>query len=340
LYHFGVIVPAFNAEDTLEDCLRAIMSAGFGCEQILVVDDASTDGTAAIADRMMVRRVTNDENLGPAEARNRGARLTNADVLFFVDADVVLQGEVRTKLERHFVNPGRTAVIGSYDDRPAGGSVVSDYRNLLHHHVHQHAAGPSQTFWTGIGAVRREAFLGAGGFKREWENIEDVEFGLRLTEQGGSILLDPQIQGTHRKVWTPASMFKVDLSGRAVPFTRLIMAGRLKPGALNTATRHKAAAMGVGLVLCSVLAGFAHASAWGAIVVGLALFLAAALDLLSALWRKRGGWFAVRAVPFHFLHYCAALLGYAQARLQAILAGLGDWFLQNPAAEMKSKPSR
>ena len=208
LSEIAVIVPAHQAEKTLDACLTGILGAGFTAAAITVVDDGSCDGTERIARSHDVRVLTNPEPLRPARARNRGVEVVEADLLFFVDADVVLAPGARTRLEAHFADPGLTAVIGSYDDRPASGSVVSDYRNLLHHWVHQTNPGSSETFWTGIGAVRRQAFLEAGGLDRAWENIEDVEFGLRLTQAGGRILLDPDLQGTHLKVWTPSSMVR------------------------------------------------------------------------------------------------------------------------------------
>ena len=53
--------------------------------------------------------------------------------------------------------PGIAAVFGSYDDEPGAPNLVSQYRNLLHHFVHQTGRTEASTFWTGCGAVRRDA---------------------------------------------------------------------------------------------------------------------------------------------------------------------------------------
>ena len=74
-------------------------------------------------------------------------------------------------------DPGLTAVFGSYDDAPPGGTVAA-FRNLLHHHVHHRGAGPASTFWSGLGAIRRDAFLAVGGFDGErfpHPSVEDVD---------------------------------------------------------------------------------------------------------------------------------------------------------------------
>ena len=309
-----VVVPAHQAEATLDACLSGILGSGFAPRDVTVIDDGSRDATARIARARGVRVIVNPDPLRPARARNRGAQAVRAEVLLFVDADVVLRPGARGRLAAHFADPDLTAVIGSYDDRPAAGTVVSDYRNLLHHWVHQNAGGPSATFWTGIGAVRRKAFLAAGGLLPEWEDIEDVEFGLRLTARGGRIRLDPHLQGTHLKVWTPRSMVRTDVHGRAVPWTRLLRSGRAGVGRLNTTLGHRAAAAGVAAMGLGALAALAWTPALWLALAGAAAFLGASLPFLRALRALRGTWFALRAIPWHALHYAAALVGYARVR--------------------------
>ncbi|MEM9797432.1 MAG: glycosyltransferase [Pseudomonadota bacterium] len=311
-----VIVPAHQAEETLSACLEGVKVAGFDLSDVILVDDGSRDRTAAIAHEYGVRVISNAEALRPAKARNRGVEEAEADILLFVDADVVLRAGIRDRLLHHFADPGVTAVIGSYDDQPGGGTVVSDYRNLLHHYTHQVSPGESETFWTGLGAVRRQAFLDAGGFRSEWENIEDVEFGLRLREGGGRILLDPSLQGRHLKVWTPGSMFRTDLHGRAVPWTRLLRLGRARTGKLNTSLSNRVAAFGVALAALGLLLLPFLGLGGLLLLLGAALFLGASWPFLSHLWRIRGPGFALRAVPYHALHYVAALAGYARVRLE------------------------
>ena len=118
------------------------------------------------------------------------------------------------RIRRAFTaDPGLAALFGSYDDSPEAEGVVSVFRNLLHHHVHQSAAGPATTFWGGIGAVRRDAFERVGGFDQERfaePSVEDIELGMRLTAAGAHILLDPDVQGKHLKRWTLPQMIHTD----------------------------------------------------------------------------------------------------------------------------------
>ena len=106
----------------------------------------------------------------------------------FVDADVAVHPDAFTRLRAAFAaDRDLVAVYGSYDDSPADRATVSAFRNLLHHHVHQSGAGPAETFWTGLGAVRRSHFLAVGGFdeaRYPHPSIEDIDFGHRLAPTG------------------------------------------------------------------------------------------------------------------------------------------------------------
>ncbi|WP_375259532.1 glycosyltransferase [Citreimonas sp.] len=312
---FAVIVPAHQAQDTLPACLSALMAAGFPAEAILVVDDGSRDATGAVATRAGVRVIRNDSPERPARARNRGVAACTSEIVLFVDADVVVHADIRSRIARHFADPALTAVIGSYDSAPPAPAAVSRYRNLLHHHVHQRAAGEIGTFWTGLGAVRRAAFLEAGGLDPAWEDIEDVEFGLRLVARGGRIVLDPQMQGAHLKAWTYRSMWRTDVQGRAVPWTRLLALGRLDPAAMNAGPAHRASAAMVALAAVALLA-LAVTSLAGWVLVGaLGAFLVLNRRFFALLWRVGGARLLAAGIPAHAVHYAAALVGYAKVRL-------------------------
>jgi GT2 family glycosyltransferase len=311
-----VVVPAYNASSTLERCLLALFRAEFGRSEVVVVDDGSTDGTAEVARRLGVGLVRHDTPQRPAEARNAGARAADAPLIAFVDADVAVHGDVRDRiLDRFAAEPDLEALFGSYDTAPPAPAVVSRYRNLLHHFVHRRAAAEAETFWTGLGAVRRTRFEALGGFDPAWDYLEDVEFGLRLRAQGGRIRLDPDIQGTHLKAWTLRSMMRTDLWGRAVPWTRLLRSRSARTGSLNTAREHQAAAGAVALMAASVLAAPAWPPAAFGALGGAALFWAANARFFAFLARVGGPVFALRAAPYHAAHYAAALAGYLWVRI-------------------------
>jgi len=188
--------------------------------------------------------VTSPREANPAEARNIGARQATGDLLLFVDADVEVHASapqrVRDAFER---NTALDALFGSYDDTPASKGMVSEFRNLLHHHVHQESPGEATTFWTGLGAVRRTAFERVGGFDASLEWLEDIDLGMRLADEGGRIELDPSIQGTHLKHWSFTGMVKTDFVGRGVPWVELVLRHGGSSSVLNLGWRHRVSAL-------------------------------------------------------------------------------------------------
>lgn len=88
-----VVIPAFNAEAYLGEALASICEQTLRDVEVIVVDDGSTDGTVAVAERFGGRidvRVVRQANAGPAAARNNGIRLARAAYCAFLDADDVM----------------------------------------------------------------------------------------------------------------------------------------------------------------------------------------------------------------------------------------------------------
>ncbi|HET6829823.1 MAG TPA: glycosyltransferase [Solirubrobacterales bacterium] len=265
-------------------------------------------------DELIVQR--EPERGGPALARNLGAERASGEVLVFVDADVVVAPDAIARIRSAFTGPrAADAVFGAYDANPADPGVVSRYRNLLHHHVHASSAGPADTFWAGLGAVRRDRFAAVGGFdalRFRSPSVEDVELGMRLRESGAAILLDPAIRGRHLKRWTLRSMLSTDHSRRARPWARLLLeAGTGAPRSLNlTLDRRLSAAFSV---LCV-----------GALTVRRPLAAAAALaavaglnrGLLRLLARRGGPGLAAAGLVLQIAHELSAVTAVPAALIQ------------------------
>ncbi len=234
----SVVVPVYRSANTLRECLQAISASSLDARmrELIVVDDGSRDDSGKVADAFadLVLHV-DDGPRGPAYARNLGATRARGDVLVFVDADVVVSHTALTQFDELFTHDGElTAAFGAYDTQPRDPGLVSQYRNLLHHYVHTQHAGPAATFWSGLGAVRRQAFLDAGGFDANRfprPLCEDIELGYRLTDRGHRIRLVPEVQGTHLKRWTLGGMLRTDLTARAIPWMHLLLERRGMPAA-------------------------------------------------------------------------------------------------------------
>lgn len=301
MIRLSVVVPATDSPLTLERCTAAIVAAHDPPDEVIVVD--------------------RPRELSAAAARNLGAERAIGDVVAFVDADVEVHTDTFTRIRAAFeADPDLTAVFGSYDDDPHDAGLVSAFRNLLHHHVHHASAGPAETFWTGLGAVRRTAFLAVGGFDEArfpHPSVEDIELGGRLRSAGGRLLLDPAIQGTHLKAWTLHSMVWTDFSRRGIPWVALQVRDRRLSAALNCGWRHRASALACATVVLGSVLG-RHLAAVGA----LAVLLLLNHGFYALLLRRRGLREAMAGVVLHGLHHLVSIAAVpAGLAVAAISAG-------------------
>ena len=162
---------------------------------------------------------------------------------------------------------------------------------------------PQETFWAGLGAVRRNAFLDVGGFdERRFPrpSIEDIELGMRLVAGGASILLEPRIQGKHLKKWTLAEMIRTDFAVRGVPWVGLLLRHRQAPLHLNLGWRHRLSAACSVTLLVGV--GSRRPRTAAGAVVGL---VALNHRFYRLLLRKRGAVQASLGPPLHAIHHVA-----------------------------------
>jgi GT2 family glycosyltransferase len=259
---------------------------------------------------------------GPAGARNTGARLARSDILFFVDADVLIPvdgvGQVAAAFQ---AEPYLTAVFGSYDAAPAAANFFSQYKNLLHHYVHQTAHEEASTFWSGCGAIRRDAFLGMGGYDTSYlmPSIEDIELGYRLRATGHHIRLLKSLQVKHLKFWTVTSLLRADFFGRALPWSELILRSGGFINDLNVTISSRLCVV----LACALLASIMAAWRWPALLwLGLAsatVLLVLNAHLYRFFARQRGVGFALATIPWHWLYYLYSGLAFAIAVARHIL---------------------
>jgi glycosyltransferase involved in cell wall biosynthesis len=302
----SVVIPVRDSAPLLRRCLAALTHTKPPPAEVIVVADACTDDSSRVAEEFGARVIELPTRSGPARARNIGARAAGGDVLFFVDADVAIHSNALARVRAAFrEDPELAAIFGSYDDIPGETNFLSQYKNLLHHFVHQSAREDASTFWAGCGAIRRDVFLELGGFDESFRrpSIEDIELGYRLRRAGHNIRLDKALQGTHWKRWTPLTLLASDFLDRALPWTMLISRDRRMLDDLNLRWGSR-----VSVVLAwGIAAGLVAAWAWPDVLVLVGLSAAALtwlnLPLYRFFYQERGLRFALQAIPWHWLYY-------------------------------------
>ena len=331
----SVIVPVFNGRLQLPRCLEALARSQFQDFEVIVVDDCSTDNTRDIVERWRARYLRTPRQIGPGGARNLGVRHARGAVMVFVDADVVVPPEALGLISDDFaLDAELAALFGSYDEAPAWSDFLSQYKNLMHHYVHQTASERAASFWAGCGAVRRDVFLEFGGFDHEKypkPSIEDIEFGFRLARAGRRILLEKRLQVKHLKKWTISVLWRADIFGRAVPWTELILESRSLPADLNlgwgsriSALLTVALAAGI-LVLPLSLAGALSVVRPGALGLALAVLAVAllAINFRVYLWffKRRGLAFTAATVVAHWIYFLYSFAVFMLLSVRHLLQG-------------------
>ena len=311
----SVVVPAYNAQATLTDCLSALRAAMGPDDELILFDDGSTDQTGSIA-AAAGARVLNETKpaQGPAHGRNQAARTASRNRLLFVDADVILHNDAVDLLAREMDSGGAVAAFGSYDDRPRSLRATSLYANLRHHFVHQHGQRDATTFWSGIGMIETQAFLDAGGYNHvmfRHPSIEDVDLGMRLKAKGHRISLVPEAQGTHAKDWSLWQVWHTDVMRRALPWSCLIADGAAAPADLNLAkAERRLAILALALPTLLLVAVFW----WGAAVAALAavmLYLFGNRHFFGFLTRRLSPGQLIVAAMMHWCYHMYASITFA-----------------------------
>jgi glycosyltransferase involved in cell wall biosynthesis len=318
-----------------EACLASVMAAVQPGDEIIVVADGEGDGSWRKAAQTTARIVRLPSSVGPGQARNAGAEKSQADILFFVDADVTIPPDAVKRIRETFAAEKElAALIGSYDEEPCEANFHSQYKNLFHHFVHQNGCTDASTFWGACGAIRRHIFFQLGGFDKTYRrpSIEDIELGYRLKAASQRIRLLPELQVKHLKHWNAGSLIKTDMLDRAAPWTELIWDHfiRQKPRVMNDL--NLGSSFRVSLVLSFLFIGALLGTFFTFWTLPLVLLLGLSFVLLQVPFfrffrTKRGVQFAVHALAWRFgydiysgLGFCYGSLRFANSSTRKILS--------------------
>jgi len=190
----SVIIPAYNAEKTLQTCLDALMQQTRIPDEILVVDDGSTDSTKTIADAYSLVTVLAQKNQGPAKARNAGATRANGDVIVFLDSDCAPEKNWLNEMLQPFENEKVAGVQGAY--RSQQPSLVAQFDQADIEYRYERMKRVKKLDWIGSysAAYKRKIFLDEKGFDETFPKAsgEDAELSYRLAEKGFVLVFAPK----------------------------------------------------------------------------------------------------------------------------------------------------
>ena len=201
---FSVIVPCFNAEETIEATFASLLAQTVTDWEVIFVDDASSDKTPAILDRLLRSdprvRLIRQPNAGPSVARNRAAEVARGEILAFLDADDIWLPTKLASVAAVFLSDpeadgvfGRIAFFRDIDAPDTTTSTVRPGRQ-----VRDDVLGENPACTLSNLSVRRAAFLATGGFDGKMRHAEDLEWMNRALANGLTLVATEDLHVRYR----------------------------------------------------------------------------------------------------------------------------------------------
>ncbi|MFH1391815.1 MAG: glycosyltransferase family 2 protein, partial [Candidatus Diapherotrites archaeon] len=191
----SVIIPAYNSEKTIGNCIEAIRNQDFSEPfEIIVVDDGSKDETSDAAEELGAV-VLKQKNSGPAKARNLGAKNAKGDILVFTDADCVPEQNWLKEMTAPFKHKEIIGVQGAYNTKQK--SITARFNQIEIEERYDRMKRKSETLdWIGSysAGYRKKDYLEVGGFDESFPKAsgEDPELSYKLAKLGKKLVFNPK----------------------------------------------------------------------------------------------------------------------------------------------------
>lgn len=190
----SIVIPVYNEADQLAACLEAIAAQTVAPLDVIVVDNNSSDGTAAIAASFEFVRLLTEKKQGVVHARNRGFDAARGEIIGRIDADTLLPQNWVVKIQEIFADESISAVSGSahyYDFALAELADKIDFKlrgNLAK------KLGNDNFLWGANMAVRKSDWLEVRSQLCTSSLLhEDFDLGIHLEQRGLNVIYDPSL---------------------------------------------------------------------------------------------------------------------------------------------------
>ena len=197
----SIIIPSYNSEATIEDCLTALQKQTFNEPYEIILVDSSHDRTPQIVREKFgdVKFIHLEEKTDPGTARNIGIEKSRGELLLFIDSDCRAENDWMEKMVRHHRQNSYAAVGGAVlngndpDSEVAWAGYLAEFREF----IPQHKAGQVRHIPACNISYKKEIFSNLSPYNHRYYPQEDLELNHRLTRNGRKIFFDPAIRVYH-----------------------------------------------------------------------------------------------------------------------------------------------
>ena len=202
----SILIPCFNEQEFVEASVQSALEQTYPVEEIICVDDGSTDDTLGILRDLEAAHssitVVSQENRGLSGARNRGLELVSGDYVQFLDADDIMHPK-KLEHQAHLIaeSPFEPDFIAGAFKKKVLGEDVADQSEMVYPYegdvwvafVRVGLGLPSPNLW------RMASVHAIGGFDEDYVNVSDADLVFRLLTNDGQVLLDSEPLTTVQK---------------------------------------------------------------------------------------------------------------------------------------------
>ncbi|MBN1256636.1 MAG: glycosyltransferase [Planctomycetes bacterium] len=285
----SVIIPTYNGSELIRACLEAVSSQQTSKHyEIIVVDDGSTDNTPEMVREYPGVRLFQQENAGPAAARNHGANEARGKIILFTDDDCIPEPDWLEYMLLALADDVITGAKGAYLTRQP--ELIA--RFIQYEYEEKYARlqrlNTIDLIDTYSAAFRRDIFLENGGYDTSfpYASVEDREFSVRLAAKGYRFVFQSQARVWHKHADSLREYICKKYKNGYWNVMTLAKNPSMARGTSDTPFTQKAQIILAGLLLpCLVVAGFIP-MAWSAPVAVICLFLATSAPLILRCLRQ------------------------------------------------------
>jgi cellulose synthase/poly-beta-1,6-N-acetylglucosamine synthase-like glycosyltransferase len=192
-YSVSAVVPAYNAQATLCEVLEAIQKQRIELEELLVIDDASTDETVECAYSLGALVEVLEENKGRGFVRAKAMEEASGDLVLSCDATAKIGSGFLKNALKYFKDEKVAAVFGSLRNLEAQRPIEHwAKRHLFREDAHD-SVNEYASLLSAVAVFRKEAVLSVGSFDKQLREHEDFDLGERLLNAGWKVIYDPSL---------------------------------------------------------------------------------------------------------------------------------------------------
>jgi len=206
----SIIIPSYNSEKTILPLLASVESSeGISFEEmeLIIVDDGSGDGTVAAIEHFFsvhrrhvktVRIIQLAKNVGPAKARNIGAKYAKGTIILFLDADIRVYPKTIREVVRSFRDDADLyALTGVWDKKQKSNRFFRKFKALRDWSYWLYERDPKNYYYlfsTRVAAIDRGLFMRLGGFNQSYRAalVEDIELTYRIARRH-AVIFNPKV---------------------------------------------------------------------------------------------------------------------------------------------------